>query len=784
MHNSIIVISYVRSIFIIDTYYTKCTWSVSGKTKECGDCGNFGDCSESCGAEGIKEGTKECWLVDGKTGLEVPSSRETMQCNDTCYAKCPPIPTCGQCGNYGSCSESCGAEGTKEGTKDCWLEDADTGKEIDDSRHGVTCSETCYVKCPPIPRCGPCGNYGSCSESCGAEGTKEGTKDCWLEDADTGKEIDDSRHGVTCSEICYVKCPPIPRCGPCGNYGSCSESCGAEGTKEGTKDCWLEDADTGKEIDDSRHGVTCSETCYVKCPPIPRCGPCGNYGSCSESCGAEGTKEGTKDCWLEDADTGKEIDDSRHGVTCSEICYVKCPPIPRCGPCGNYGSCSESCGAEGTKEGTKDCWLEDADTGKEIDDSRHGVTCSEICYVKCPPIPRCGPCGNYGSCSESCGAEGTKEGTKDCWLEDADTGKEIDDSRHGVTCSETCYVKCPTIPRCGPCGNYGSCSESCGAEGTKEGTKDCWLEDADTGKEIDDSRHGVTCSKTCYVKCPPIPRCGPCGNYGSCSESCGAEGTKEGTKDCWLEDADTGKEIDDSRHGVTCSETCYVKCPPIPRCGPCGNYGSCSESCGAEGTKEGTKDCWLEDADTGKEIDDSRHGVTCSETCYVKCPPIPRCGPCGNYGSCSESCGAEGTKEGTKDCWLEDADTGKEIDDSRHGVTCSETCYIKCPPIPRCGPCGNYGSCSESCGAEGTKEGTKDCWLEDADTGEEIDNSRHGVTCSETCFKECLCKVYNSYRCLVVEMSYFINLLLSTIIYSNWIMKINYYASCIYVRKE
>ena len=133
------------------------------------------------------------------------------------------------------------------------------------------------------------------------------------------------------------------------------------------------------------------------------------------------------------------------------------------------------------------------------------------------------------------------------------------------------------------------------------------------------------------------------------------------------------------------------------------------------------------------------------------------CGDCGNFGDCSESCGAEGIKEGTKECWLVDGKTGLEVPSSRETLQCNDTCYDKCPPIPRCGLCGNYGSCSESCGAEGTKEGTKDCWFEDADTGEEIDNSRHGVNCSETCFKECLCKVYNSYRCLVVEMSYFIN---------------------------
>ena len=440
-------------------------------------------------------------------------------------------------------------------------------------------------------------------------------------------------------------------------------------------------------------------------------------------------------------------------MPCNDTCEIPCP-TEECEPCGNYGSCSESCGADGTKQGTKDCWLNDGVTGMEIDGSRHEVQCSDTCFNKCP-ISRCGTCGDYGSCSESCGVEGTKEGTKDCWLEDAYSGEEIVDSRHKVPCSDTCEKPCPT-EECGRCGNYGSCSESCGADGTKQGTKDCWLNDGVTGMEIDGSRHEVQCSDTCFNKCP-ISRCGPCGDYGSCSESCGVEGTKEGTKDCWLEDADSGEEIVDSRHKVPCSDTCEKPCP-TEECGRCGNYGSCSESCGADGTKQGTKDCWLNDGVTGMEIDGSRHEVSCSNTCFNKCP-IPRCGPCKDYGSCSESCGAEGTKEGTKDCWLEDADTGEEIVDSRHKVPCSDTCEKPCP-TEECGRCGNYGSCSESCGANGTKQGTKDCWLNDGVTGMEIDGSRHEVQCSDTCFNDCPCKVFISHTdSIAIEMSYLIRLL-------------------------
>ena len=437
------------------------------------------------------------------------------------------------------------------------------------------------------------------------------------------------------------------------------------------------------------------------------------------------------------------------------------------------------CGVDGLMTGTMECWLVNGKTNIEKPDSRNKTRCNKTCNIPCP-TKECGPCGDYGKCSESCGLEGTQKGTRECWLNNGTTRNEIPRSREEVPCNDTCYVKCPPIPVCGPCGEYGPCGESCGKDGTKESTKDCWKEDADTRDEIIGSRHQVQCIDTCYVKCPPLPVCGPCGEYGPCSESCGKEGTKESTKDCWEEDADTRDEIDSSRHQVQCSDTCYVKCPPIPVCGPCGEYGLCSESCGKDGTKESIKDCWEEDADTRAEIIGSRHQVQCIDTCYVKCPPITVCGPCGEYGPCSESCGKEGTKEGTKDCWEEDADTRDEIIGSRHQVQCSDACYVKCPPIPVCGPCGDYGPCSESCGKEGTKEGTKDCWEEDADTKDEIVGSRHVVMCIDVCSIECPCKVYNSYICLiVVEMSCFISL-----IYKRWYI-VNgywkYYASWSYL---
>ncbi|KAK2151819.1 hypothetical protein NP493_2565g00008 [Ridgeia piscesae] len=697
-----------------------------GNTEVCGDCGDFSDCNADCGIEGIMEGTRDCWLVSGVTGQEIPSSRKKVPCSDKCLVPCP-VEECGPCGEYGPCSESCGEEGTRKTTKDCWLNDGTTREEMDGTRKQVPCTETCLIPCP-VRECGPCGEYGPCSESCGEEGTRETTKDCWLNDGTTGEEIDGTREQEPCVETCLIPCP-VPECGPCGEYGPCSESCGEEGTRETTKDCWLNDGTTGEEMDGTRKQVPCTETCLIPCP-VRECGPCGEYGPCSESCGEEGTRETTKDCWLNDGTTGEEIDGTREQEPCTETCLIPCP-VRECGPCGEYGPCSESCGEEGTRETTKDCWLNDGTTGEEIDGTREQEPCVETCLIPCP-VRECGPCGEYGPCSESCGEEGTRETTKDCWLNDGTTGEEIDGTREQEPCTETCLIPCP-VRECGPCGEYGPCSESCGEEGTRETTKDCWLNDGTTGEEIDGTREQEPCTETCLIPCP-VRECGPCGEYGPCSESCGEEGTRETTKDCWLNDGTTGEEIDGTREQEPCVETCLIPCP-VRECGPCGEYGPCSESCGEEGTRETTKDCWLNDGTTGEEIDGTREQEPCVETCLIPCP-VPECGPCGEYGPCSESCGEEGTRETTKDCWLNDGTTGEEIDGTREQEPCVETCLIPCP-VRECGPCGEYGPCSESCGEEGTRETTKDCWLNDGTTGEEIDGTREQEPCVETCLIPC-----------------------------------------------
>ena len=415
-----------------------------GYHEECGECGQFGECDATqCGVAGSKEGSKECWQVRDSDGVEKENSRKTVPCTEPCSIIC--VEVCDdECGSLGPCSESCGANGIMMGTKECWMVNEDTRVEIPSSRHTVDCDEPCFNKCPLKVCDEECGNLGPCSESCGAEGTMKGTKECWLVDADTRVEMPNSRFTIDCDETCFNKCP-IEVCDEeCGNFGPCSESCGAEGIMKGTKECWLEDADTHVELPNSRHTVDCDGPCFNKCP-IEVCDEeCGNFGPCSESCGAEGIMKGTKECWLEDADTHVELPNSRHTVDCDGPCFNKCP-IEVCDEeCGNFGPCSESCGAEGIMKGTKECWLEDADTHVELPNSRHTVDCDEPCFNKCP-IEVCDEeCGNFGPCSESCGADGIMKGTKECWLEDADTHVELPSSRHTVDCDGPCFIPCPT----------------------------------------------------------------------------------------------------------------------------------------------------------------------------------------------------------------------------------------------------------------------------------------------------------------------------------------------------
>ena len=588
-----------------------------GYHEECGECGQFGECdADQCDVPGSKEGTKKCWEVRDSDGVEREDSRKTVPCTEPCSITC--VEVCDdECGNLGPCSESCGADGIMKGTKECWNVNEDTRVEIPSSRHTVDCDETCFNKCPVEICDDECGNFGPCSESCGADGIMKGTKECWLVDADTRVELPSSRHTVDCDGPCFNKCPVEVCDDECGNFGPCSESCGADGIMKGTKECWMVDADTRVEIPSTRRTIDCEETCFNKCP-VEECDECGNFGPCSESCGADGTMQGTKECWLVDADTRVELPSSRHTVDCEGPCFNKCPVEVCDDECGNFGPCSESCGADGIMKGTKECWLVDADTRVEIPSSRRTIDCDETCFNKCP-VEECDECGNFGPCSESCGADGTMQGTKECWLVDADTRVELPSSRHTVDCEGPCFNKCPVEVCDDECGNFGPCSESCGADGIMKGTKECWLVDADTRVEIPSSRRTIDCDETCFNKCP-VEECDECGNFGPCSESCGADGIMQGTKECWLVDADTRVELPGSRRTVDCEGPCFNKCPIEVCDDECGNFGPCSESCGADGIMQGTKECWLVDADTRVELPSSRHTVDCNGPCFIPCP--------------------------------------------------------------------------------------------------------------------------------------------------------------------
>ncbi|KAK2181974.1 hypothetical protein NP493_373g02048 [Ridgeia piscesae] len=157
--------------------------------EECGECGQFGECdADQCNVPGSKEGTKECWEVRDSDGVERENSRKTVPCTEPCSITC--VEVCDdECGNLGPCSESCGADGITKGTKECWTVNGDTRVEIPSSRHTVDCDETCFNKCPVEVCDDECGNFGPCSESCGADGIMKGTKECWLVDADTRVEL-------------------------------------------------------------------------------------------------------------------------------------------------------------------------------------------------------------------------------------------------------------------------------------------------------------------------------------------------------------------------------------------------------------------------------------------------------------------------------------------------------------------------------------------------------------------------------------------------------------------
>ena len=71
----------------------------------------------------------------------------------------------------------------------------------------------------------------------------------------------------------------------------------------------------------------------------------------------------------------------------------------------------------------------------------------------------------------------------------------------------------------------------------------------------------------------------------------------------------------------------------------------------------------------------SRHSVPCSEPCVKICDKL--CGDCGDFGDCKE-CGVESVMTGTKECWMVDNETDQEVASTRKMEPCELPCFIPC----------------------------------------------------------------------------------------------------------
>ena len=64
-----------------------------GITEVCGECGDFGPCTEPCGANGSMTGTQRCHKVSGATGRMIQGTMKTQSCTDACFKECPTTTT-------------------------------------------------------------------------------------------------------------------------------------------------------------------------------------------------------------------------------------------------------------------------------------------------------------------------------------------------------------------------------------------------------------------------------------------------------------------------------------------------------------------------------------------------------------------------------------------------------------------------------------------------------------------------------------------------------------------
>jgi hypothetical protein len=705
---------------------SSCSWG------ECLDQACAGPATQACGNCGVQRricsnGAWSDWGVCESEGACAPGT--TQQCGSGGTQACGGNCQWGDCGEQrcvGAPSEACGSCGTR--TRAC------------DSASGEWGA---WSSCSDEGECQP-----NAARDCGRSGTQVCAGNCQWDGACTGQSCagSASRGCGNCgvqTRSCNMDTGDWSGWSECRGQGACAPSatrgCGASGTQECGANCAWEDACTG-QVCEGAAARTCGRCgmqtrgCNGDTGQWFDWSSCQNQGSCAagstRSCGAGGTQRCGDDCQWQSACTGQVCEGaaSRSCGNCgtqTRSCNSNTGGWSDWSACMNQGACApnatRSCGAGGTQSCSTTC--------------RWSTTCvGQVCTG-----PTTQSCGNCGAQSRTCDSD-TAEWSN--WSACGSQGSCMPGStrRCGVNMSgsQTCGANCEWGAACTGQSCPGSASQVCGNCGmqtrtcnTDSGVWSGWSACTGQGCKPETTqtcgqggRGEQTCSAMCeWSMCalPCEPQTRDCGNCGTQTRACNADGTLGAWSACTGQGCEPGETEMCTGGGThTCNEMCKWGACCTPETRSCQGCGTQTRACNADGTLGGWSACVLPaGACTPGESDACGGGGTriCSDACDWGACCVPETRSCGKCGMQMRACQPNGTLGPWSACAGE---TGVcEPGDERACMgTGSQTCTSMCEwggcgcvaPAEACGDAcfdlsrdpKHCGSCTRACGEDQT----------------------------------------------------------------------------------
>ena len=633
---------------------------------------------------------------------DVPED-ETVSCS-TDPVPCP-IDCVGEWDSWGTCSHSCGADGTRQRTFGVSRAAAHGGEQCAYTA-GESDSESCNtnVDCPV-----DCvGEWGAWSESCSfscAGGLRERTFEVDVEASFGGVSCSYTQGQVDNGQTCNTQECPVDCEGDWDEeWSECSLTCGS-GLQFKTYHV-TQEALYGGATCPASDGAERQQTCNAQECPVDCVGEWSSWGSCSTTCG-EG-EVARSFAVSQPAAYGGEVCEVGAGDTDVKSCNtdVDCP-VDCVGGWGSWSAeCSLSCGG-GNQVRTFSITVDAMFGGEPCPEANGAEDSSQSCNTQECPEDCEGSWGEWSECSETCGEMGEQVRSFTITSEAAYGGAVCGGSNSPLTNDSTETRDCsPTPIACpedceGSWDEWSTCTKTCGV-GTTSRTFTVSDAAANGGASCD-HQNGHVSEVSCSTEDCPVDCVGSWSAWSECDTTCGETGESHRTFVVTTLPTNGGQTCVERANAVETQECNTAVACPVDCVGGWSSWSVvCTQSCGggvltrtfteASPAQSGGVDCPAEQSETAT--------VPCqTQECPVDCE-----GSWDGWGSCSATCGG-GMQSQTYRVSVA-AEFGGQSCPRADGAVASQNCETQACPVDCVGEWNSWGSCSHSCGADGTRQRT------------------------------------------------------------------------------